>query len=170
MSLKEKFNTFIETKLLPYIFKISDQPMLFQELLHANKVYQEGMSLEGTIQGYRMRIGRAYLVYLILWHFIIGVPAAVFHTFLATIDCHLLILVAVLFTGFFFAIFSIFSEWLHEKMALQMIKKAWKNHFPHFKYELHAKEVATIFSQANQEEVHHKDMRLYIFNNIVESK
>lgn len=163
-------NTIIDTKLLPYIFKVSDQPMLFEELLHANKIYQDGMSLEGTIQSYRMRIGRAYLVYLILWHLIFGIPAGIFHKYLATIDCHLLILLAVLFTGLFFAIFSIFSEWLHEKMALQMIKKAWKNHFPHFKYDLHAREVATIYNRALQEEVHHKDMRLYIFNNMVASK
>ena len=79
MSLKERLNLFIETRLLPYVFKISDQPLLFSELLHANKTYQDGMSLEGTIPGYRMILGRAYLVYILLWHLIIAIPIGLFH-------------------------------------------------------------------------------------------
>ncbi len=170
MSLKERLNLFIETRVLPYVFKISDQPLLFSELLHANKTYQDGMNLEGTIPGYRMILGRTYLVYILIWHVIIAIPIGVFHQVLIRIDCHMLILVAVLFTGIFFAMFSIFSEWLHEKMALQLIKKAWKNHFPHFKYDQHASEVAQIYTQALEEEIHHKDMRLYIINRLVEEK
>ncbi len=143
--------------------------MLYGELLQANKTYQEGMNLEGTIPGFRMILGRAYLVYLAFWHFIIAVPIILFHEQMREINCHMLILVAVLFTGLFFSIFSMFSEWMHEKMALLVIKKAWKNHFPHFSYEQHAAEVARIYNQALEEEVHHKDMRLYILNKMVKS-
>jgi hypothetical protein len=162
-------NTIIEQRLLPYIFKTSEQPMLFSELLQANKTYQEGMSLEGTIPGFRMVLGHAYLVYLASWHLIIAVPIALFHHELRAIDCHLLILIAVFFTGLFFSMFSVFSERMHEKMAVQVIKKAWKNHFPHFSYAQHAAEVARIYNEALEEEVHHKDMRLYIFDKLVKS-
>ena len=162
-------NDVIEKRLLPFIFKTSDQPMLFGELLQANKTYQEGMSLEGTIPGFRMILGRAYLVYLLFWHLIIAIPIGLFHHELRAIDCHMLILVAVLFTGLFFSLFSLFSEWLHEKMALLVIKKAWKNHFPHFAYEQHATEVATIYNEALEHEIHHKDMRLYILDKLVKS-
>lgn len=169
MSLKASFDRWVETKLLPFVFKISEQPMLFSELLSANKTYQDGMSLEG-MSGFRLLLGRTYLVYIVVWHLLIGIPIGLFHKAFMDIDCHMLILVAVLFTGIFFATFSIFSEWLHEKMALQLIKKAWKNHFPHFKYDQHAAEVATIYTQALEDEVHHKDMRLYIINRIVSQK
>ena len=170
MSLKSRFDKFVDERLLPYVFRVSEQPMLFIELLNANKLFQEGMRIDGNVQGFRISLGRVYLVYIIFWHIVIVPPALVFHEFLAKVDCHLLILIAVFFTGLFFAIFSIFNEYLHERMALKTIKEAWINHFPHFKYEQHAREVAQIYSKALEEEIHHKDMRLYILNNMVAEK
>ncbi len=170
MSLKEKLNTLIDTKLLPFIFKISDQPMLFSDLLTANKAYQDGMKPESAMLGFRFRKERAYLFYVVLWHIVFGLPALIFHTFLINIDCHALIILAVLFTGVFFATFLMFSEWIQERMTVKSIKKAWKIHYPHFKYEQYAQEVATIFKRAHQEDIHHKDMRLYIYNNMVATK
>ncbi len=167
MSFKDKIETLVDTRLLPFIFKISEQPMLFSDLLTVNKAQQEGMKPESAMLGFRFRKGRAYLVYVILWHLILGIPALFFHGMLIEINCHALIILAVLFTGVFFATFLMFSEWLQERMTLKLIKKAWKTHYPHFKYELHAKEVASIYKQAIQEDIHHKDMRLYIYNNLV---
>ncbi len=167
MNLQEKINRLIDTKLLPFIFKTSEQPMLFSDLLMANKANQEGMRPESAMLGFRFRKGRAYLFYIVLWHIAFGIPALIFHSFLVKIDCHALIVFAVLFTGVFFATFLMFSEWIQERMTLNLIKKAWKIHYPHFKYDQHAQEVATIYKQACQEDVHHKDMRLYIYNKMV---
>ena len=170
MSLKEKINILIDTKLLPFVFRISEQPMLFSELLTVNKVHQDGMNPEPTMLGFRLRKERAYLVYIVFWHIIFGPPALIFHKLLIKIDCHALIIFAVLFTGVFFATFLMFSEWLQERITEKLIKKAWKIHYPHFKYEQHAQEVANIYARAYEEDVHHKDMRLYIYNNMVASK
>ncbi|MEA3521504.1 MAG: hypothetical protein U9R50_00875 [Campylobacterota bacterium] len=167
MNLKEKIDNLIDTKLLPFIFKISDQPMLFSDLLIANKAHQEGMKPESAMLGFRFRKERAYFFYVILWHLVLGPPALALHGFLATMDCHAMIILAVLFTGVFFATFLMFSEWIQERMTVKLIKKAWKIHYPHFKYEQYAQEVATIFKRAHQEDIHHKDMRLYIYNNMV---
>ena len=167
MKLRERFEQWVDTKLLAYIFRVSEQPMLFGELLNANKIVQDGMKIDGNIQGFRLSLGRAYLVYIIFWHIVIVPPSLIFHKFLINIDCHVLILLAVLFTGVFFGVFSIFNEYVQERMARKVVKNAWKNHFPHFSYEQHAAEVAKIYSEALEKEIHHKDMRLHILNNIV---
>jgi hypothetical protein len=169
MSIKNKIVQLIDERLLPFVFKISEQPMLFQELLTVNKLHQDGMTPDPSMLGYRLRKERAYLVYIVLWHIVFAPPALIFHQFLIKIDCHALIIFAVLFTGVFFATFLMFSEWLQERITDNLIRKAWKIHYPHFKYEQHAKEVASIFAKAHEEDVHHKDMRLYIYNNLVQS-
>ncbi len=170
MSLKEKIYNLVDTKLIPFVFKISEQPMLFSELLIVNKAHQEGMNPEPTMLGFKLRKGRAYLIYIILWHIVFGPPALIFHKVLIKVDCHALIIFAVLFTGVFFATFLMFSEWLKERVTDNLIKKAWKIHYPHFKYSHHGKEVANIYARAQEEDVHHKDMRLYIYNNLVGTK
>ena len=62
-----------------------------------------------------------------------------------------------------------FKEYLIDKVALKIIKKGWENHFPHFDYDLHAKEVAKIYSEALEKEVPNKNLQLYILDRLVES-
>lgn len=161
---------FMDEKIIPYVFTLSDSPMLFRDLLHTNKMYQDGLKLEGKIPGFRMSIGRSYIVFIALWHLILLPASAIFHSALAKIDCHLLIIMAILFTGMFFASYAIFKEYLIDTVALKIIKKGWVNHFPHFDYDLHAKEVASIYSEALEKEIPHKNMQLYILDRLVEAK
>jgi len=168
--MKTKNRTFTDEKIIPYVFSLSDGPMLFRDLLKTNKMYQEGLKLEGKIPGFRLSIGRSYLVFIALWHLILLPASALFHTVLAKIDCHLLILMAILFTGMFFATYAIFKEYLIDTVALKIIRSAWANHFPHFDYDLHAKEVAKIYSEALEKEIPHKNMQLYILDKLVENK
>lgn len=160
----------MDEKIIPYIFTLSDSPMLFRDLLQTNKMYQDGLKLEGKIPGFRMSIGKSYIVFIALWHLILIPASAVFHSGLAKIDCHLLILMAILFTGMFFASYAIFKEYLIDSVALKIIKKGWENHFPHFDYALHAKEVAFIYSEALEKEIPHKNLHLYILDRLVEAK
>jgi hypothetical protein len=97
-------------------------------------------------------------------------PAALFHVKLVKIDCHLLIIMAVLFTGMFFAMYAIFKEYLIDTVADKILKKGWENHFPHFNYDLHAVEVAAIYSEALEKEIPHKELQLYILEKLVEGK
>ncbi|MFZ2889591.1 hypothetical protein [Sulfuricurvum sp.] len=168
--MKFKNRQFTDEKIIPYVFSLSDGPMLFRDLLKTNKMYQEGLKLEGKIPGFRLSIGRSYIVFIAVWHLILLPSSALFHKVLAKIDCHLLILMAILFTGMFFATYAIFKEYLIDTVALKIIRKAWENHFPHFDYDLHAKEVAKIYSEALEKEIPHKNMQLYILDKLVENK
>jgi hypothetical protein len=168
--MNTKSRSLMDEKIIPYVFSLSDGPMLFRDLLKTNKMYQEGLKLEGKIPGFRLSIGRSYLVFVALWHLILLPASALFHTVLAKIDCHLLILMAILFTGMFFATYAIFKEYLIDTVALKIIKNAWANHFPHFDYDLHAKEVANIYSEGLEKEIPHKNMQLYILDRLVETK
>lgn len=161
---------FMDEKIIPYTFTLSDDPMLFRELLQTNKMYQDGLKLEGKIPGFRMSTGRSYVVFIALWHLILLPASALFHSELAKIDCHLLIIMAILFTGMFFASYAIFKEYLIDNVALKIIQKGWENHFPHFDYDLHAKEVAKIYSEALEKEIPHKNLQLYILDRLLESK
>lgn len=167
---KARTRRFNDEKIIPYVFTLSDGPMLFRDLLKTNKMYQDGLKLEGKIPGFRMSVGRSYVVFIALWHLIVLPASALFHSKLAKIDCHLLIITAVLFTGMFFATYAIFKEYLIDTVALKIIKKAWGNHFPHFDYDLHAKEVAQIYSEALEKEIPHKNMQLYILERLVAPK
>jgi len=161
----------IETKILPFIFKLSDQPMLYRELLQANKLYDDGMNLEGNIPGMRIRVGRTILVFALLWHIFFVVPGmGLFHDEMRRMDCHLAIILAVLFTGFFFAGYFVFKEWAIERMSQLLIRRAWKNHFTHFDYRLHHREVSALYSKALEEEIPHKNLQLYILNGLIDDK
>lgn len=161
-------NNFIDNVILPFTFRVSDEPMLYRELLLANKLFDDGMKLEGKIPGMRIRVGRAVLVFAILFHLIIIVPAtAIFHAPIAKLDCHVAIIASVIFTGFFFSMYFIFKEWLIDRMARSRIKAAWKNHFPHFDYKAHHKEVTAIYSKAIEDEIPNKELQLHILNKLV---
>ncbi len=162
--------TLMQEKIIPYIFTLSDSPMLLRELLHTNKMYQDGLKLEGNVPGFRLSVGKSYIVFIALWHAIIILPAVLFHAKLAKLDCHLLMIMAILFTGMFFATYAIFKEYLIDTVSLKIIKKGWENHFPHFDYGRHAKEVAMIYADAIEKEIPHKNMQLYILEKLVEEK
>lgn len=167
---KSSLQQFTNEKIIPYVFTLSDAPMLFRDLLKTNKMYQDGLKLEGNIPGFRFSVGKSYIVFIILWHVIMLPPAALFHAKLAKIDCHLLIIMAVLFTGMFFAMYAIFKEYLIDSVAHKILRNGWKNHFPHFDYDLHAKDVAKIYGEAMDKEVPHKELQLYILEKLVEVK
>lgn len=163
--------TIIDQKILPFMFKLSEQPMLYRELLKANKLYDDGLKLEGKVPGMKIRIGRTILIFAVLWHLFFVVPGmGLFHDELTKMDCHLAIVLAVLFTGFFFASYFVFKEWVIERMAQHQIRQAWKNHFAHFDYDLHHREVAALYSKAIEDEIPNKELQLYILNNMISDK
>jgi len=167
---KTHTNRIMDEKIIPYVFTLSDSPMLFRDLLRTNKMYQEGLKLEGNIPGFRFSVGKSYIVFIALWHIVMLPLAFLFHKALAKIDCHLLIIMAVVFTGMFFAMYAIFKEYLIDTVAHKILKQGWENHFPHFDYTLHAKDVAKIYSEALEKEITHKEMQLYILEKLVEEK
>lgn len=153
--------------ILPFVFHTTKRPMLFIELLKANKMHHDGMKLEGNIPGFRLRLGRAYLLFFALWHLVILPGIALFHKPLAKLDCHLSIILAIVFTALVFVSFGLFKEWLIERMTQKVIKAAWEVHLPHFDYELHSAEVAQIYAKAVEQGIPKKEMHLYILNHLI---
>ena len=159
---------FIDNKILPFVFELSSEPMRYMELLKANQIYNDGLDLEGKIPGMRLKIGKNLLVFAIMWNILVVVVSLILHKVLAKIDCHLLIILSVLFTAVFFAAYSIYKSYILRTMAYNLITKAWKNHYPHFHYEAHAKEVSRLYKNAIEQEIPHKEIQLYILDHLIE--
>ena len=168
MSLFSPITNLVQTKIVPFVFKISKQPMLFKELMHANKIYNDGMNLEYNMKGFRTRLGRIYFVYFALV-LLISIPLSfLFHTQLAKIDCHALIISSIVFTILLFLSFTLFKSWLIEQVSAQLIITAWKNHFPHFDYAKNSQKVSTIYSQALEAGILNKDLQRHIIIKMVD--
>ena len=163
-----KILNFIDNVIVPFVFTQNDEPLLFRELLKSNKMYDDGLNLEGKIPGTRIRIGRNILVFLIIWNILLLPISIIFHTLLVKIDCHILIITSVIFTGLFFATYSIFKAWMIDRVALKTIKEAWHNHYPHFAYAKHHKQVSRLYGQALDKELPNKEIQLYILDHMIE--
>lgn len=152
--------------LISFIYKISNQPVKLDKLLEANLLYQEGMKLDGSKLGFRIRLARAYIVFLILAHIIIAPIAYSFHEIFQVLDCHASIFIAIFFTALLFGLFNFFKDWTNDCVAKQRIKKMWYLHFPHFPYDDFAKEVASIYEKAKEEDIKHSDLERFILDNL----
>jgi len=156
----------LKDKIISYIYNVSKQPVKFATLLEANQLFNEGMKLDGTILGFRLRLGRAYVVFLILAHIMIIPIALVLHELFSILDCHASILLAVFFTALLFGIFSFFKEWTRDGVAQFRIKQAWSLQFPYFPYNEYNKEINTIFESAQREDISRKDLEAYILDKL----
>lgn len=156
----------LKLKIISYIYKISKQPIKLDKLLEANMLFNEGMRLDGTNLGFRLKVGRAYIVFLLLAHIVILPLAYTLHKLFEKIDCHAAILITIFFTAFLFGLFSIFKEWTRDSVTKKRIKQMWSLHFPHFPFEEFSGEVADIYDQALKEEIKHTDLERYILDKL----
>ncbi len=156
----------LKEKIISYIYNVSKQPVKFATLLEANQLFNEGMKLDGTILGFRLRLGRAYVVFLALAHIIIIPIALILHGLFVVLDCHASILLAVFFTALLFGIFSFFKEWSRDSVAKQRIKTAWALQFPFFPYDEYNIDINKIFEQSQKEDIKKKDLETYILDKL----
>ena len=56
----------IKNKILEYVYTISKQPILLKDLLVANRQHSDGMHVDPAKLGFRIRLVRAYIVYIAL--------------------------------------------------------------------------------------------------------
>ncbi len=167
---KDILKNFVQSKITPFVFKLSDQPMRFTELMNANKIYNDGMNLEYNMTGFRIRLARLYLVFVILLFLITTPPSIIFHSLLAKIDCHALIILSIIITIMLFSTFALFKSWLIEQISKQLIIKAWKNHFPHFDYDKNNQKVSHIYSEAKEHGIKDKDLQHHIITELISEK
>lgn len=158
----------MKQKVINYIFNISKQPVLFHQLLQANKLFNDGMHLDGKRLGFRMRMGRAYAVFLILAHLFIIPGSLILHTLFMNLDCHASIIAAVVFTAFIFICFGLFKEWLEDEIARTRIREAWAAHFPLFSYEEYNKKVSEIYDEAILLDIQKKDLEQFVLDKLID--
>ncbi|BCD61389.1 MULTISPECIES: hypothetical protein [Nitratiruptor] len=156
-------------KIVSIVFIPPKYPMRFRELMEANRVLVDNLSID-TIPGLKFCRLKLYLIYFILWNLIIIPLALLFHTFLAKLDCHISIILAILFTLLFFGTYKIFENRVKEYAAQKLIKEGWKNYLPHFPYEKYHIEVAQIYKEALDRDIAKHKIEQFIIDKLIESK
>lgn len=156
----------IKDYIISYIYIISNQPVKLQELLNANQLHIEGIHLDGDKLGFRLKLGRAYLVFLLLVNIVLLPISLGGHVIFRMADCHLSIFIAIFMTGIIFASFGIFRDWLTDEVAKTRIKKMWSLHFPLFSYDEYSLEVNQIYIKSVEENISKQDLERYIINNL----
>lgn len=159
----------LKNKILDYIFILSKQPILLRDLLEANRQYNEGMHVEPAKLGFRLKLGRAYFVYILIVLGILVPLSAIMHKPLATIDPHISILGGMIITALIFMGFNFFNSKLRDIISHRQIKKSWQLRFPYFPYEEYNKKIEEIYLKALKNEVSKRDLEKYILDNLVDS-
>lgn len=153
-------------KILDYIYTTSKQPILLKDLLVANRQYNEGMHVEPARLGFRLKLGRAYLVYILLVLSVLVPISLLTHKPLAIIDPHISILGAMIITAIIFIGFNFFRSYMRDSITKELIKKSWILHFPYFSYEEYSKKIDEIFENAMKDEINKRDLERYILDNL----
>ncbi len=155
-------------KILDYVFTVSKQPILLKDLLIANSQYNEKLHVDPVKLGFRLKVGRAYLLYMILVVLFLIPFTLITHGAFVKMDSHVSIIAAMLLTALIFIFFNFFRVWLVDQVALSQIKKGWKIHFPFFPYIDYTKKIDEIFQKASKLELPKKELQKYILDNLVE--
>lgn len=158
----------IKDRILDYIYIISKQPILLRDLLLANRQYKEGMHVDPAKLGFRLRLSRAYFVYVSMVLAVLIPVSALTHKGLAKIDSHVSIVGAMIITAVIFIGFNFFRARMRDSITLVLIKRSWKLHFPFFPYEDYSDKIEEIFDQSLKDEVSKRDLEKYILDNLTE--
>ena len=156
----------LKRNIISYIYNISKQPVKLSELLEANALFNEGMKLDGTRLGFRLRTGKAYLVFMILIQIVLIPLSFLAHELFTMFDCHASIIIAIVFTAFLFGIFNFFKDWTRDSVTQERIIQMWTLHFPHFPYEEFNTEVSDIYEKAKNDDIKHVDLERFILDNL----
>ncbi|WP_051505379.1 hypothetical protein [Sulfurospirillum arcachonense] len=158
----------IKEKIIDYVYILSNQPVIFKDLLSANSHYNEKMYVDPGKLGFRMNIIKAYISYFILCAIVIMPLIGITHYFLKHMDFHISIVGSVLVTAVVFIGFDFFRAWIRDAITLKLIKKAWLVHFPYFAYEKYSSKVEKIYNESLKEEVAKRDLQQYVMDKLVE--
>lgn len=154
-------------KILDYIYILSKQPLLLRDLLDANRQYNEGMHVDPSKLGFRLKLTRAYIVYILIVLAILVPVSLITHKPLAGIDPHISIVGAMIITAVIFIGFNFFIAKMRDIITLRQIKKSWKLRFPYFSYEEYNHKVEEIYQRAIKEEISKRELERYILDKLV---
>ncbi len=156
----------IKDKILEYVYTISKQPILLKDLLVANRQHNDGMHVDPAKLGFRIRLIRAYIVYIAIVLGILVPISLLTHKPLAVIDPHISIVGAMAITAAIFIGFNFFRDRMRDTVTKELIKRSWKLHFPFFSYEEYSHKIDEIFESAMKEEISKRDLEKYILENL----
>lgn len=156
----------IKDKILEYVYTISKQPILLKDLLVANRQHNEGMHVDPAKLGFRIRLIRAYIVYIGLVLAILIPISLLTHKPLVKADPHFSIVGAMIITAAIFMGFNFFRDRMRDTITKELIKRSWKLHFPFFSYEEYSLKIDEIFENAMREEISKRDLEKYILENL----
>lgn len=156
----------IRNKILEYVYTISKQPILLKDLLVANRQHNDGMHVDPAKLGFRIRLIRAYQVYIAIVLAILVPISLLTHKLLAKVDPHVSILGAMVITAVIFIGFNFFRDKMRDTMTEELIIRSWKLHFPFFSYEEYSEKIDEIFEKAMRDEVSKRDLEKYILDNL----
>ncbi|MRI58986.1 MAG: hypothetical protein C6H99_05720 [Epsilonproteobacteria bacterium] len=156
-------------KIVHFVFTQPKYPMRFRELMEANRVVVDNLDIK-MIPGLKFCRLKLYAVYFIIWNIIVLPLALLFHDILAKLDCHLSIILAIIFTLLFFGTYKIFEERVKEYAAKRLVKEAWQKYLPHFSYEKHAEEVAQIYKEAVDKEIPKHKIEHYVIEKLIHER
>jgi len=162
-----KILDFIDTTLIPYVFIVSKAPILFHDLLDANRQLQENILPAPGLLGFKPHTKNIFISFLFFVHIFFIFPAlGILHELFVKTDCHLSIIAAVVFTGLFFIGYSIYREFLTERIAKKRVIEGWSLHFPHFSYDEYGKKVADIYNEAIKKKVSRGELEFFVMSRI----
>ena len=156
----------LKNRIINIVYVISNQPVKLQELLSANSLLNEGIHLDGEKLGFRLKLGKAYLVFLILINILMLPFALITHGLFRDADCHVSILLTLFITGIVFASFGLFKDWLSDEVAVKRINLMWKLHFPLFSYEEYNKKVDGIYNKSIKNNISKAELQRYIMDEL----
>uniref|UniRef100_UPI004047AC8D hypothetical protein n=1 Tax=Aliarcobacter sp. TaxID=2321116 RepID=UPI004047AC8D len=156
----------IKNKILEYIYTISKQPILLKDLLVANRQHNEGMHVDPAKLGFRIRLVRAYIVYIAIVLAILVPISLLTHKPLAKIDPHISIIGAMIITAAIFIGFNFFRDKMRDVITKELIRRSWKLRFPFFSYDEYSKKIDEIFEKSLKDEVSKRDLEKYILDNL----
>ena len=156
----------IKNKILDYVYTISKQPILLKDLLIANRQHSDGMHVDPAKLGFRIRLVRAYIVYIGLVLAVVVAISLLTHKPLAKIDAHISIIGAMIITAAIFIGFNFFRDRMRDSITKELIKRSWKLHFPYFSYEEYSEKIEEIFEKSIKEEISKRDLEKYIKDNL----
>ncbi len=158
----------LKNKILDYIYIVSKQPILLRDLLIANRQYKEGMHVDPAKLGFRIKLSRAYLVYMGMILGVLIPVSGLTHKPLADIDSHISIVGAVVITAIIFIGFNFFRAKMRDFITIELIRRSWKLHFPFFSYDEYSEKIEEIFEKSLKEEVSKRELEKYILDNLTE--
>ncbi|AXK47975.1 hypothetical protein CRU87_09570 [Aliarcobacter trophiarum LMG 25534] len=156
----------IKNYILSYIYATSKQPILLKDMLVASVQFSNDMEVDSSRLGFRLRLTRAYLVYIWLILAILVPISLLTHKMLAKIDSHISIIGGMIITALIFMGFNYFKDIVKNAMTKSRLKKAWSLHFPFFAYEEYVDKVNEIFEEAMKEEISKRDLQKYILDRL----